>query len=135
MAAPNVLVMIRSVRDLQHRAAVGSRPGRTRHVHRPFAIPATGLRHEPASDYLYACPSFAGGVASVLDLFGVFDTFNYSRTSAAADRRALLADRMIVYGDIRLAVRDTLAEFGLEPYVGEQLSMTFEETELTGTGR
>lgn len=102
---------------------------------RPFLIAGTRKQHEPASDYLYVCPSFTGGMASVFDLFGVFDTFNYSRTSVAADRRALLADQMVVYHDIRHAVRDTLAQCGLEPYVGEQLSMTFEETELAGTGR
>lgn len=130
-----MLVMIRTVRDLQHRVVVGSRPGRQRQINRPFVIPDAGRLREPASDYLYACPSFTGGVASVLDLFGGFDTFNYSRTSAAADRRALLADQILVYHDIRLAVRDTLAEFGLEPYIGEQLSLTFEETELAGTGR
>lgn len=127
--------MIRRVRDLQNRVVVGSRPVRPRQVNRSFVIAAADLLREPASDYLYACPSFTGGVASVLDLFGGFDTFNYSRTSVAADRRALLADQMVVYHDIGVAVRDTLAEFGLEPYVGEQLRMTFEEAELTGTGR
>ena len=52
------------------------------------------------TDFLFARPSFLSGVARILDLFGVFDSYNLSRTPEEADARAMYSDWRIVGQDI-----------------------------------
>ena len=52
------------------------------------------------TDFLFAQPSWISGIARVLDLFGVFDSYNESRTTAEADSRAMYADWRIVGQDL-----------------------------------
>ena len=59
------------------------------------------------SDFLFAHPSFLEGMARVLDLGGVLDTYNYSLDDASADFRALSADWNSVGSDLWIAV-DTI---------------------------
>ena len=48
------------------------------------------------TDYLFAMPSVWSGAARLLDLFGVFDTYNDSASDDLADARALYSDWHIV---------------------------------------
>ena len=52
------------------------------------------------TDFLFARPSFLSGMARVLDLFGVFDSYNESRSTEEADARAMYADWRVVGQDI-----------------------------------
>ena len=52
------------------------------------------------TDFLFAQPSFLSGLARVLDLFGLFDSYNESRTGAEADARAIYADWAMVGQDL-----------------------------------
>ncbi len=57
------------------------------------------------TDYLYANPSFTGGMASALDLSGVLMTeYNRSSTPNMADFRALQSDWAIAGLDISEAI-------------------------------
>ena len=59
------------------------------------------------TDFLVARPSFWTGAARVLDLFGLFDRYNISRTPFEADARALYSDWSIIGQDIRQAMEGT----------------------------
>ncbi len=48
------------------------------------------------TDHLFALPSVWSGASRVLDLFGVFDTYNDSPSDALADSRAIYSDWRIV---------------------------------------
>ena len=52
------------------------------------------------SDFLFAQPSFASGVARVFDLFGQFDEYNRSETPEEADAKAIASDWIVVGQDI-----------------------------------
>lgn len=52
------------------------------------------------SDFLFAQPSFASGVARIADLWGQFDDYNISNTPEEADSAALAADWIVVGQDI-----------------------------------
>ncbi len=52
------------------------------------------------SDFLFAQPSFASGVARTLDLWGQFDGYNRSETPAEADARAIASDWLAAGQDI-----------------------------------
>lgn len=56
------------------------------------------------SYYLFARPSFAEGMARVLDLGGAFDSYNESKTPAEADTRALANDWMMIGQDMQNAI-------------------------------
>ena len=63
------------------------------------------------STFLFATPSFASGVARVLDLYGTYDRYNSSSTEAEADGKAIWLDWSVVGQDIRIATerfRDSL---------------------------
>ena len=62
------------------------------------------------TDFLFARPSFLSGFARVLDLFGVFDSYNQSRTPEEADAKAMYSDWRIVGQDIM----DAAQHFELE---------------------
>jgi len=69
----------------------------------------TGHRRGPArvyTDYLFPRPSFLSGVASILDLFGRWDSYNYSRTEKESDQRGLLTDYYMVGQDFWNALRE-----------------------------
>jgi len=58
------------------------------------------------TDYLYARPSFVGGMASAMDLSGTLvSEYNRSSTPNVADFRALRSDWAIVGMDINGALR------------------------------
>jgi len=56
------------------------------------------------SDKLFARPSFIGGMASVLDIWGTLQEYNSSKTGKEADNKALLGDWMAVGRDLTDAV-------------------------------
>lgn len=52
------------------------------------------------TDFLFARPSFLSGFARILDVFGLFDSYNSSRTGKEADARALYSDWSMTGKDI-----------------------------------
>ena len=62
------------------------------------------------TDFLFARPSFIGGMARTLDLGGAFDAYNVSLTEQIADARAMLADWAAVGNDIRDAADKVASE-------------------------
>jgi len=62
------------------------------------------------SDFLFAQPSFASGVARVFDLFGQFDEYNRSETPDEADAKAIASDWIVVGQDIADAIEQDESE-------------------------
>ena len=62
------------------------------------------MNRKVKSDFLFAQPSFASGAARILDLWGQFDVYNVSPTTADADTKAIASDWIIVGQDILDAV-------------------------------
>jgi hypothetical protein len=58
---------------------------------------------EEPTFYLFAKPSWRSGAARVLDLFGMFDDFNFSEDPAQADAIALYLDYRSVGLDLMAA--------------------------------
>jgi hypothetical protein len=56
------------------------------------------------SDFLFAQPSLAAGVARVFDLWGQFDDYNRSETPLEADAKAIASDWLIVGQDLSDAI-------------------------------
>jgi len=56
------------------------------------------------SDFLFAQPSVATGVARLFDLWGWFDVYNVSRTPEQADARALYSDWAITGQELKRAI-------------------------------
>ena len=52
------------------------------------------------SDFLFARPTFASGVARLYDFGGIFDAYNASGTAEEADAEAINADWSMVGDDI-----------------------------------
>ena len=59
------------------------------------------------TDYLFAIPSFLGGIARVLDLGGTLNVINESVTPEEADAKALRSDFMAVGRDLQTVIGDT----------------------------
>jgi len=57
--------------------------------------------------FLFAQPSFASGMARILDLWGQFDEYNESVSVAEADTKAIAADWLMVGQDMY----SSMAEF------------------------
>lgn len=57
------------------------------------------------SDFLFAMPKTIDGIASVIDLFGVYPMYNNSASGEEADRRAFTADMQALQNDMKLAVK------------------------------
>ena len=55
------------------------------------------------SDYLFARPSFLGGMGRAIDLFGVMDDYNYSLNGAESDQKAIASDWNAIYSDLYAA--------------------------------
>ncbi len=53
---------------------------------------------------LFAMPSFTSGMARVLDLGGLYDSYNTSLSDEAADRAALASDWRAVGSDLKQAM-------------------------------
>lgn len=58
------------------------------------------------TDFLFAPPSFLSGMASILDLSGSLDWYNYSTTGDEADWKAIYSDYRMIGQDIEDAVRE-----------------------------
>jgi hypothetical protein len=54
---------------------------------------------------LFAQPSFLSGTARLVDLGGVFDKYNRSKTEEQADGRALASDWLSIGGDLQTALQ------------------------------
>jgi len=52
------------------------------------------------TDFLFAQPSFASGVARNLDLWAQFDDYNRSENGTEADGKAIAADWLVVGQDM-----------------------------------
>jgi hypothetical protein len=55
------------------------------------------------TDFLFATPSFLSGIARVLDIFGIFDSYNESRDGKEADAKAMFSDWSMVGYDLKSA--------------------------------
>ena len=62
------------------------------------------MSNKVKSGFLYADPSFLSGFAHTLDLHGLYDAYNASRTPIEADTRALAADWIVVGQDLQDAI-------------------------------
>ena len=58
------------------------------------------------SDFLFARPSFIGGVARIFDLGGTLKTYNYSLSEEEADLRAISEDWKAVGNTLRRALEE-----------------------------
>ena len=56
--------------------------------------------------YLFARPSVLEGAARVVDIGGVFDSYNESLTPAIADSHAMLHDWLMVGADLQSAFKE-----------------------------
>ncbi len=56
------------------------------------------------TDYLFARPSFVGGMASVFDLGATLQVYNDSPSTDIADARAIMSDWIVTGNDIRSAI-------------------------------
>ena len=63
------------------------------------------------SDFLFSNPSFINGVMSIVDLFGVAQEYNDSRSENSADSRAIRADTNAVKKDFADAYKSMVAEY------------------------
>ncbi|MBI3541126.1 MAG: hypothetical protein HY073_03190 [Deltaproteobacteria bacterium] len=57
------------------------------------------------SDFLFSRPSLFSGLARVLDLFAIFDSYNVSSSGTEADMKALLQDWKAVGKDLQNAIQ------------------------------
>jgi len=57
------------------------------------------------SDFLFARPSFIGGAARVLDLFGTLQEYNRSLTPDIADQRAMFNDFRAIGVDLEQVMK------------------------------
>ena len=57
------------------------------------------------TDFLFATPKTIDGVASIIDLFGVYDMYNDSATPEEADFRAYTADMQALQSDMDVAMK------------------------------
>ena len=60
------------------------------------------------SSFLFATPKFIDGVASVIDLFGVYTAYNDAPTGEEADRRAITADMQAMREDMMIAFHNVI---------------------------
>ena len=57
------------------------------------------------TDFLYARPSFLGGLASILDIGSTLTVYNSSPTPEIADAKAMYSDWKAVGDDLRASMR------------------------------
>ena len=63
---------------------------------------------EIKSDFLFARPSLLEGVGRIVDFGGSLSMYNFSRTPAEADARAIAVDWRAVGHDVRVALQKLL---------------------------
>ena len=69
-----------------------------------MALCYIGWAMEPLrTDFLFARPSLLSGIARVLDLFGLFDSYNESRDGKEADAKAMYSDWSMTGSDLQIA--------------------------------
>jgi len=56
------------------------------------------------TDFLFAQPSLASGIARTLDLWGQFDEYNRSETPDEADAKAIASDWIVTGQDLLDAI-------------------------------
>jgi hypothetical protein len=83
--------------------------------------------NKSSSEFLFATRSFISGAARVLDLYGVFDVYNFSFTAYEADFKAIRSDWNVVGQDIWSAMK--LFECSLPP------GSVARQEELCGAGQ
>jgi hypothetical protein len=62
------------------------------------------------TDFLFARPSILEGIGRNIDLFGILNTYNFSRTGAEADKKAFFSDWQAIYNDLYNAYEDTICQ-------------------------
>jgi hypothetical protein len=62
------------------------------------------------TDFLFARPSILEGIGRNIDLFGILNTYNFSRTGEEADLKALRNDWQALYNDLYKAYEDTICQ-------------------------
>ena len=60
------------------------------------------------TNYLFAEPSVIAGIASCIDLFAVYNMYNESSDGQSADKRAMLADILVLINDFNNAYKEVL---------------------------
>ncbi len=63
------------------------------------------------SDFLFARPSTIDGIMRIVDLFGVAQDFNDSKTEEIADSRAIRADVNAIKSDFVAAYKSAVASY------------------------
>jgi hypothetical protein len=58
------------------------------------------------TDFLFAQPSFASGIARTLDLWAQFDDYNQSETGTEADASAIASDWIVIGQDMTEALEE-----------------------------
>lgn len=64
------------------------------------------MLYKAKSDFLFSEPSYLSGVARTLDLWGQYDEYNKSLSTAEADQRALASDWIAVGQDLQCAMEE-----------------------------
>ena len=64
------------------------------------------MQKKAKTDFLFAQPSFATGVARIFDLWGEFDEYNRSSSPAEADGKAIASDWVVVGQDLYDALEE-----------------------------
>lgn len=77
------------------------------------------MNGEP-SYFLFARPSFCGGIAGLLDFGNTLSVYNVSPTPRQADYLALKSDWVAVGYDLRRAIKELDADKGMRPITSEQ---------------
>ncbi len=67
------------------------------------------------TDYLFAKPTFIGGMARLLDLGSTLNVYNDSPSEKIADMKAIESDWMAVGNDMRFAIKRFKDEHGEVP--------------------
>jgi hypothetical protein len=62
------------------------------------------------TDFLYARPSVLEGIGRNIDLFGVLNTYNTSRSGEEADSIAIASDWFAIYNDLYSAYNKTICQ-------------------------
>ena len=62
------------------------------------------------TDFLFARPSLLEGIGRNIDLFGIMNSYNNSRSGQEADKKAFYNDWLSVYKDLNKAYNQTLCQ-------------------------
>lgn len=72
------------------------------HIVRLFIVRYDRGRKAYMSSYLFATPKVVDGIASLVDLFGVYSMYDESPTACEADRRAITSDMQALQQDANI---------------------------------